>query len=87
MNFVNKNILNFDSNYALYDYMYGTYRHTNRSCLQRAAGDFYVYVYIQIRALGRIKINVTELRILNYGDKRMFQILETKEYLFPAIRQ
>jgi hypothetical protein len=38
--------------------MYGTYRHTHRSCLQRAAGDFYVYVYIQIRVLGRMMMNV-----------------------------
>jgi hypothetical protein len=29
--------------------------------LQRAAGDFYVYVYIQIRVLGRIMMNVTGL--------------------------
>jgi hypothetical protein len=47
-------------NFVLYEDVYGTYRHTNRSCLQRAAGDFYVYVYIQIRALGRMMMNVTE---------------------------
>ena len=41
--------------------MYGTLRHTHRSWLQRAAGDFYVYVYIQIRVLGRMMMNVTEL--------------------------
>ncbi len=33
--------------------MYGTLRHTHMSWLQRAAGDFYVYVYIQIRVLSR----------------------------------
>ena len=38
--------------------MYGTLRHTHRSWLQRAAGDFYVYVYIQIRVLGRMMMNV-----------------------------
>ena len=60
-NFGNKRIFRFGSNYVLYEYMYGTYRHTHRSCLQRAAGDFYVYVYIQIRAVGSMMMNVTEL--------------------------
>jgi hypothetical protein len=38
--------------------MYSTYRRNYRSCLQRDAGDFYVYVYIQIRVLGRMMMNV-----------------------------
>jgi hypothetical protein len=33
--------------------------HTGLVC-KRAAGDFYVYVYIQIRVLGRMVMNVTE---------------------------
>ncbi len=37
---------------------YGTLRHTHRSWLQRAAGDFYVYVYIQIRVVGRTMMDV-----------------------------
>jgi len=45
-------------NFVLYEYMYGTLRHTHRSWLQRAAGDFYVYVYIQIRVVGRTMMNV-----------------------------
>ena len=59
-NISNFGIFRFGSNYVLYEYMYGTLRHTHRSCLQRAAGDFYVYVYIQIRVLGRMVMNVTE---------------------------
>ena len=45
-------------NFVLYEYVYGTYRHTHRSWLQRAAGDFYVYVYIQIRVVGRTMMDV-----------------------------
>jgi hypothetical protein len=40
--------------------MYGTYQHTHRFCLHGATGDFYLYVYIQIRVLGRMVMNVTE---------------------------
>jgi hypothetical protein len=32
-------------NFVLYEYVYGTYRHTHRFCLHGATGDFYVYVY------------------------------------------
>ena len=53
-------------NFVLYEYLYGTLRHTHRSCLQRAAGDFYVYVYIQMHVLGRTMMNVIKLYAQNW---------------------
>jgi len=79
-NISNFGIFRFGSNYVLYEYMYGTLRHTHRSCLQRAAGDFYVYVYIQIRAVGRTikERNLyiyfelwKQKNVSNFGNKRI----------------
>ena len=46
--------------------MYSTYRRNYRSCLQRDAGDFYVYVYIQMHVLGRTMMNVIKLYAQNW---------------------
>jgi hypothetical protein len=44
---------------------------TNTLCLHAVTGNFYVYVYIQIRVVSCTMTNVTERRILNCGTENI----------------
>jgi hypothetical protein len=48
---------------------------TNTLCLHAVTGNFYVYVYIQIRVLGRMMMNVTELLFIRTEpDTQIFRV-------------
>ena len=48
---------------------------TNTLCLHTATGSFYVYVQIQIRVLGRMMMNVTELLLeRTEPDTQIFRV-------------